>query len=151
MSSYEMMELTGITVFDVIVPPPDEEDDDPDAPPTPSSVTLIQIDDWVRDDSAVLRSMRGGERPEWQEMLAQVANETAVLRAVQAPKVDSDEYGSRIWLGNRKVDELIEAQSEVMEARESVFAMADVTATAPEPGVPGVEEEDSYGETDWEG
>lgn len=145
MSSYELMELTGISVFDVIEPV-DAEDPESQL----KRVRVVQLADWVPDDSAVLRTMRGGERPEWQEMLAQVANESAVLRAVKAPKVDSEEYGSHIWLSIRKIDEIAELQSEVMEARESVFAMADVTPEAPV-GVAGTEDEEGYGESDWEG
>lgn len=81
LSSFEFLEMLGASIRD-----------DPK-----TETRLIRVD-FAPEDGAIADAMRGGERPEWKRMLAQVANETAVLRASQVEGIDSDEYGSHLFL-----------------------------------------------------
>lgn len=88
MSSYELLELFGVSVTD-------------DAK---TETRTIRID-FAPDDGELAKAMRDGERPEWQQMLAQTANETAVLRAAYVPDAQSSEYGSRLFFPIPKMRE----------------------------------------------
>lgn len=81
MSSFELMELFGVSI-----------DDDPETETRTISV------DFAPEDGAVASAMRNGERPESKQMIAQCANTLAVLRVAQAPGADGDEYGERLFL-----------------------------------------------------
>lgn len=81
MSSYELLELFGAAIVD-----------------DPAAKTRTIRFDFPPEDGAVAGELRGGERPEWKRMLAQIANETAVLRAAQVQGADADEYGSQLFL-----------------------------------------------------
>lgn len=100
MSSRELLELFGVTV-----------DDDPKA-----KVRTITID-WPPEDGAVALAMRGGERPEWQQMTAQIANESSVLRATYAQGATAEDYAARLWLSRAMerahADELDRIRAEV--------------------------------------
>lgn len=116
MSSYELLELFGVDVIDpetrtvwACVYSPDagmrilqqiavEVDENP--------VRTIQVD-FAPEDGVLASALRDGERPEWKQMLAQSANESAVLRAAQVQGADGDEYGSRLFLPVWRERELI--------------------------------------------
>lgn len=90
MSSRELLELFGASI---IAAPDDEES------------AFIKVE-WAPENGAVAAMLRDGERCEWQQMLAQSANELAVLRAVQAPDAQSDEYDSRLFLSPARQREI---------------------------------------------
>lgn len=87
-----------------------------------SSYELLELLEFMPEEGALAKAIRGGERPDWQQMLAQIANETAVLRASQVQGVDSSDYGSRLWLSLAKIREQIEQIEESEEAQEAVMA-----------------------------
>jgi hypothetical protein len=93
MSSYELLELFGASIID-----------DPKR-----KVRTIRID-FAPEDGALASALRGGERPEWKQMLAQSANELAVLRVAQAPDADATEYDERLFLSVARQRELDEEQ-----------------------------------------
>src|SRR5512139_1333868 len=92
-----------------------------------SSYELLELLEYPPEDGALARAIRDGERSEWQQMLAQVANEVAVLRAGQVQSVDGDEYGSMLWFSAAKLREMADRAEAVEDAREAVFAFADRT------------------------
>lgn len=81
LSSFELLELLGASVED------DEE----------NKIRTIRAD-FAPEDGALAAVMRGGDRPEWKQMLAQSANELSVLRVAQVPGADGDEYGARLFM-----------------------------------------------------
>lgn len=100
MSSYELLELFGVSVID-----------DPD-----TRTRTIRVD-FAPDDGALAKALRGGELPEWQQMIRQSANTLAVLRAAQVPGAAADEYGERLFFPLAKVLE-VEAEEERRQAEE---------------------------------
>lgn len=91
MSSFELLELFGVDILD-----------DPD-----TKTRTIRVD-FPPEDGALAEALRGGERPEWKQAIAQAANELAVIRVVQAPDAQADEYGSRLFLPPHRQRELME-------------------------------------------
>ncbi|AXN50934.1 hypothetical protein DSM43518_02021 [Mycobacterium marinum] len=89
MSSYELLELFGA---DVIEDPDDE------------TKLVIRVD-WPPEDGALATALRCGERSELRQMVAQCANELAVLRAAKVPEAQADEYESRLFLSTAKYRE----------------------------------------------
>jgi integrase len=89
MSSYELLELFGISL-----------EDDPD-----TKTRTIRVD-FAPDDGALATALRGGEIPEWQQMIRQSANTLAVLRAAQVPGAQSEEYGERLFFPLSKIIEI---------------------------------------------
>lgn len=88
MSSFELLELFGVSIID---------DSD-------TKTVTIRVD-FAPDDGALASALRGGDRPEWQQMAAQSANELAVLRAAYVPDAQSSEYGSRLFFPIPKMRE----------------------------------------------
>src|SRR5262245_35368973 len=64
MSSFELLELFGASVVDDLK----------------AKTRTIRIE-FAPEDGEIANALRGGDRPEWQQMLAQAANEIQVLRA----------------------------------------------------------------------
>lgn len=106
MSSYELLELFGVSVID-----------DPD-----TKTRTIRVD-FAPDDGALATALRGGELPEWQQMMRQSANTLAVLRAAQVPGAAADEYGERLFFPLAKLleidDEEQRRQAEEQRMRET--------------------------------
>ena len=106
MSSYELLELFGISI---------EEDAE-------EMVRTIRVD-FAPEDGALAAALRGGELPEWQQMVRQSANTLAVLRAAQVPGAHADEYGERLFFPLAKLVEIDEEeqrrQAEERRMRES--------------------------------
>ncbi len=100
MSSYELLELFGVSIID-----------DPEA-----KVRTIRVD-FAPEDGALAAALRGGELPEWQQMVRQAANTLAVLRAAQVPGAAADEYGERLFFPLAKLAE-IDAEEERRRAEE---------------------------------
>lgn len=107
MSSYELLELFGAEVDDIVTIGGAEFDPDTLIVTSRgwSTVGLIADKktrtirvDFPPEDGALALAMRGGERAEWQQMLAQSANELAVMRATFAPDAQADEYDARLFL-----------------------------------------------------
>lgn len=107
MSSYELLELFGAEVDDIVTVAGAEFDADTPIITSrgPATVALIADEktrtirvDFPPEDGALALAMRGGERAEWQQMLAQSANELAVMRATFAPDAQADQYDARLFL-----------------------------------------------------
>lgn len=81
MSSHELLELFGARIVD-----------------DPEARTRTVCIDFAPENGAVAKAMRGGERPELEQMVAQAANEMAVIRTAFVPNADTDQYDSRIFL-----------------------------------------------------
>lgn len=105
MSSYELLELFGVSFHD-----------DPVA-----KVRTIRVD-FAPENGELAKAMRDGERPEWQQMLAQSANETAVLRAAYVPDAQSDEYGSRLFFPVPKLREFAADYEQTMAEQQRLAA-----------------------------
>lgn len=105
MSSFELLELFGVSIDDSVTL--DGKTFDADTPIVTSAgwstAAVLEAADKTRtirvdfapEDGALADALRDGERPEWKRMLAQTANETAVLRAGQVK--GADDYGSQIF------------------------------------------------------
>ncbi|HOW92887.1 MAG TPA: hypothetical protein PLF91_00150 [Mycolicibacterium fallax] len=101
MSSYELLEVFGVSISD-----------------DPATRTRTIRVDFAPEDGALAAALRGGELPEWQQMIRQSANTLAVLRAAQVPGAAADEYGERLFFPLSKVLE-IEAEEEARQAEEA--------------------------------
>lgn len=111
MSSYELLELFGVTIDDSVWVKGDQFDADT---PIVTNVGWLTVEivadekartirvDFPPEDGAVATAMRGGERPEWKQMLAQTANELAVLRATYAPGAAADQYDARLFFTQQR-------------------------------------------------
>lgn len=107
MSSYELLELFGAEVDDIVTVGGAEFDADTPIVTSNGWSTVARIADektrtirvdFPPEDGALALAMRGGERAEWQQMLAQSANELAVMRASFAPDAQADKYDARLFL-----------------------------------------------------
>lgn len=96
MSSYELMELFGVTIVD-----------------DPETETRTITVDFPPEDGAVALALRDGERPEWKQMLAQSANIAAMFRSAKMPNADTEVYGERMFLPASKVRQFIEDQQAI--------------------------------------
>jgi hypothetical protein len=101
LSSFELLELFGISIVS-----------DPKA-----KVRTIRVD-FAPEDGALAKELRGGELPEWQQMVRQSANTLAVLRAAQVPNAQADEYGERLFFPLDKLAE-IDAEEDRRRAEET--------------------------------
>lgn len=139
MSSYELLELFGVTIINpeiytvtVYVKRVEKVMElpvDPDNPhrllPADQKPQRVLRVDFTPEDGVLAEVLRAEQRPEWKQMLAQIANETAVLRTAQCPGVDSEDIESRMFYTPAKLRELMIDAAEQFDARESVFAFAD--------------------------
>lgn len=89
-----------------------------------SSYELLELLEFMPDRGAFKTAVRGGDWDEEQEVWAQIANELAILRAVQAPKVKAEEYGSRIRYSPSKLKALVAEAEEQTEVRETFYSFA---------------------------
>jgi hypothetical protein len=85
-----------------------------------SSFELLELFrvDFAPEDGALAKELRGGELPEWQQMVRQSANTLAVLRAAQVPNAQADEYGERLFFPLAKLAE-IDAEEDRRRAEET--------------------------------
>lgn len=103
MSSHELLELFGARVVDDIK----------------ARTRTVHID-FAPENGAVAKAMRGGERPELEQMVAQAANEMAVIRTAFVPNADTDQYDSRIFLSASRQREYQEEQRRIHEERQRI-------------------------------
>lgn len=96
MSSFKLLELFGVAIVD----DPDEE-------------TRTIAVDFAPEDGAVAAALRDGERPEWKQALAQVANISAMFRSAKMPNADTDVYGERMFLPASKIRQFIDDQAAI--------------------------------------
>lgn len=115
MSSYELLELFGAGVDESVTLCGSQFDaDTPIVTSAGMATVAILTDERTRtirvdfppEEGAVAMALRGDERPEWKQMLAQTANSLAILRVVQAPEADTDSYGERLFLPVERQREL---------------------------------------------
>jgi hypothetical protein len=83
------------------------------------SYELLELCDHLPDDSALKTAIRG-DLSERDEMLRQIANEIAVLRAGMVPNAHGEDYGSHLFMAAGKLREMADAASEAQEARDSL-------------------------------
>jgi hypothetical protein len=91
------------------------------------SYELLELCEYMDDDGRLKTAMRQGEASEHRQAVFAAANETAVLRAGMVPNADSQDWGGRLFLPAYKLREAAAGVEENTEAREAVFAMADMT------------------------
>lgn len=96
MSSFKLLELFGVTIVD-----------DPEA-----EIRTIEVD-FAPEDGAVAALLRDGERPEWKQALAQVANISAMFRSAKMPNADTDVYGERMFFPASKIRQFTEDQQAI--------------------------------------
>lgn len=89
-----------------------------------SSYELLELLEFMPERGAFKTAVRGGEWTEEQDVWAQIANELAILRAVQAPKVKAEEYGSRLRYSPSKLKQLMDESEQQAEVRESFYSFA---------------------------
>jgi hypothetical protein len=70
------------------------------------SLELLELLEHMDDDGAFKKAIRGGEPSDNSKAIRQIANEIAVLRAVQAQGVDGDQCGSQLFFTPAKLREL---------------------------------------------
>ena len=85
-----------------------------------SSHELLELLQHCDDDGALKTALREGEPSDRRRQVMQIANELAVLRAIQAPDLDGRQWQSQFWLTPAKLRELSEpdpgagARAEIM-------------------------------------
>lgn len=89
-----------------------------------SSYELLELLEFMPDRGAFKGAVRGGEWSDEEAVWAQIANELAILRAVQAPKVKAERYGSRLWFSPMKLKDMVEEAAAQEDLRESVYSFA---------------------------
>jgi hypothetical protein len=104
LSSFDLLELFGVVIED------DHEAQE-------RTITI----EWPPDDGAVAQAMRDGERPEWKQMLAQIANVSAMFRSAKFPKADTDAYGERMFFPVSKIREFIDVQRAINDGDVIMF------------------------------
>lgn len=95
MPSHELLELFGVRVVEDV-----------------ETMTRTLYVDLAPDGGGVAKAMRGGERGETEQMMAQCANELSVLRAGLVPNAQADQYGSRLFLTMARMREYAEERRE---------------------------------------
>lgn len=71
-----------------------------------SSHELLELLEHMEEDGALKTALRQGEPSEYRKAVLQIANEVAVLRAVQARGVDGDQWGSKLFFTPGKLKEM---------------------------------------------
>jgi hypothetical protein len=81
------------------------------------SQELLELLEHMDDDGVFKKAIRRNEPSDKTKAIFQIANEVAVLRAVQAEGVDGDQWGSRLFFTPDKIREL--GQKEASRSRAS--------------------------------
>jgi hypothetical protein len=92
-----------------------------------SSYELLELCEGMDDDGRYKTAVRQGEPSLRMEAVFATANEVAVLRAGMVPGFDGDIYGSRFFIPPHLLREMAERAQESNAARESIYAMADIS------------------------
>jgi hypothetical protein len=91
------------------------------------SYELLELCEFMDADGAYKTAQRKGEPSERAAAVFATANETAVLRAGMVPGADGDIYGARFFIPPHLLREQAEREQEAATARETIFAMADIS------------------------
>lgn len=83
---------------------------------------MLELIEFLPDEGALAQALRDGDMPPWQQMIRQIANETAVLRAGQVQGVNGEDYGTRLWVPPAVAAAQDKKLQEAEEGREAVFA-----------------------------
>lgn len=86
-----------------------------------NSLELLELLEHMDEDGAFKTALRHGEPSQNNKAILQIANEIAVLRAVQAEGVDGDQWGSQLFFTPGKLKEL----SQKSEIRSRASASID--------------------------
>jgi hypothetical protein len=126
MSSFELLELFGASIVDpqlrtfvAHVWSPNEERRllrEITIPVDEAGMFIEKPERTIRvefapEDGVLAAALRGDERPEWKQMLAQTANSLAMLRVAYVPDADADEYGERLFLPVERQRELADDEA----------------------------------------
>lgn len=84
---------------------------------------LLELLEHADDDGAFKTALRQGEPSQHRRAVLQIANELAVIRAVQAPGVDGDQWGSQFFFTQTKLRELAQTAGERAAGRDAVFSI----------------------------
>lgn len=92
-----------------------------------SSHELLELCQHLDDDGAFKTALRDGDPSQHRKAVLQIANELAVLRAVQAPGVDGDQWGSQFFFTPSKSRELSQTAGDRAAGRNSVFSIGAIS------------------------
>lgn len=84
------------------------------------SFELLELLEHMDEDGAYKTALREGEPSEYKKAILQIANEVAVLRAVQAEGVDGEQWGSKLFFTPAKIRELVEKDTHRSKAMASI-------------------------------
>lgn len=87
---------------------------------------LIELLQHADHDGAFKTAVREGEPSQHRKAVLQIANELAVLRAVQAPGVDGDQWDSQFFFTPAKLRELTETADNRADSRDAVFSIGAI-------------------------
>ena len=96
LSSFDLLEMFGVNIV---------EDHD-------TETRTVEIE-FAPEDGAVADLVRDGERPEWKQMLGQVANISALFRAAKFPNAETDNYGEQIFYPVSQIKQFVEEISAI--------------------------------------
>lgn len=88
---------------------------------------LLELLEHADEDGSFKTAVREGEPSQHRKAVLQIANEVAVLRAVKAPGVDGDQWGSQFFFTPTKLRELSEAAGDRAAGRNSVFSIGAIS------------------------
>jgi hypothetical protein len=92
-----------------------------------SSYELLELADFMDENGRLKTAQRLGDPPDYQKALFQAANELAVLRSTYVQQVNSDEYGSQLFLLPSRLRIMAEKDDVREEMTEGLFAMVDLS------------------------
>jgi hypothetical protein len=85
-----------------------------------SSYELLELCEYMPDEGRLKTAMRDGDPSDLQQAIMQTANETAVLRAGMVAQSDGSQWGSRMFVPQRKIDEMVRDAQDTEEMLENV-------------------------------
>jgi hypothetical protein len=85
------------------------------------SLELLELLEHMDEDGAFKTALREGEPSDSRKAIMQIANEIAVVRAIQAPELEGDKWGSRFFF----TPELIRKLNQESEVRSRASASID--------------------------
>lgn len=91
------------------------------------SYELLELCEFMDADGAYKTAQRQGEWSERASAVFQTASDTAVLRAGMVPGADGDTWGSHLFIPPHLLRDMVEQAQESATARESIYAMADIS------------------------
>ncbi len=86
-----------------------------------SSYEMLELLEFADDDGAFKTALREGEPSRQRQAVLQIANEIAVLRAGMVPDVESELYGSRLFIPDKLLREQAGVDAERTAGREAIM------------------------------